>query len=291
MAAVVGLQMLGATGCGYLQSKKCCPVYSPQDHLIGSEAVRMTPCGAEGQFYGLKKTSWREWPAEWELWQSSPCPPYAMEMLPLATPESSEPVKVERLQPVSPESRDVPAEADPEPDNSAEPPRKIDPFDLFGPIEGEEGTTPGASPPQLDRIEPGQPAESSPPAELGPPAESGPPATLPRDPPPSSVKPSSWSMPYSKPARTADRSANPTQLDRIEPGQPAELGQPATLPHDPPTSSVKPSSWSMPYSKPARTADRSANPTQLQLPSSWFAGSNFTDGTNTRAPRPSKFRR
>jgi hypothetical protein len=61
--------LIGAsTGCGCWESRKCCPIYQPNHYLIGSEAVRQGPCGPDELFYGMKKTCWREWPAEWQTW-------------------------------------------------------------------------------------------------------------------------------------------------------------------------------------------------------------------------------
>ena len=94
---VVFLYLAVVTGCGYLPSKKCCPVYLPNDHFIGNEALRVPPCGPDDIFYGLKKTAWREWPEEWNLWQPSPVTTSQFEPIPAEAQQSAEPLR--RLQP------------------------------------------------------------------------------------------------------------------------------------------------------------------------------------------------
>ena len=89
---------LFVAGCGYLPSKKCCPVYLPNDHLIGNEAIRVPPCGPDDVFYGLKKTSWREWPEEWKLWQATSVTTQPLEPIPADVQQSTE-ARPRRLQP------------------------------------------------------------------------------------------------------------------------------------------------------------------------------------------------
>jgi hypothetical protein len=183
-----------AAGCRYLPSKQCCPVYLPQDHLLGSEAIRQPPCAPDGDFYGLKKTSWRQWPAEWQLCPPTNCPPQAMEMLPPATMLEGAPVEMERLQSVPPEGGPPAAEAGPPPEERLDPQRRVRPFDLFGPVEEDAPATPDSGPPPLDSID-----QAEPPANPGqPPVGPGqaPRADSPSQPSaPGSVEPSSWSRP------------------------------------------------------------------------------------------------
>ena len=61
--------LIGASvGCARWDKLQCCPVYFPNETVIGSEAIRQGPCGPDEIFHGLKKTCWREWPAEWQAW-------------------------------------------------------------------------------------------------------------------------------------------------------------------------------------------------------------------------------
>jgi hypothetical protein len=53
-----------------------CPTDARRLYLTcGEEAVRKCPCGPDGEFYGLKPTTWREWPEGWRYAQYG-APPY-----------------------------------------------------------------------------------------------------------------------------------------------------------------------------------------------------------------------
>lgn len=180
--AVACLHLVVANGCGYIQSKKCCPVYLPNDHLLGNEAVRTGPCGPDGQFYGLKRTTWREWPAEWEQWQPSHCAVQPAELLPPAGLESA-PVDVDHLRPIEPQHETAPAQNKGETDIPAEPRRRIDPLELFGPTKSDEGAKMEENRQEHDRLQPNIQQQT------------GLPVNLPQEEwQPGSVRPSSWSL-------------------------------------------------------------------------------------------------
>jgi hypothetical protein len=162
---VVSSHLVVSTGCGCLTSKKCCPVYLPHDYLLGSEAVRIPPCGPDEVFYGLKHTTWREWPAEWKLWQSPVDTPELVKPIPPVEPEPVTPVPRTELDGTShPE-----AEAAPDEQPKAEPPAspedaKLDPG-LFDNVElqppsDDRGTIEPFNPPPalpddtMDQLEP-----------------------------------------------------------------------------------------------------------------------------------------
>jgi hypothetical protein len=230
MAAIVCLQMLCASGCGRLHSKACCPVYLPRNHFLGSEAIRTPPCAPDCQFYGLKKTAWREWPVEWQHWQPTQCPPCAMEVLPYETTELAEPPAHEHQPSTTPPVDQAPAKVRDEaidPSESTVPQRRLSPLELFPPVEEDEGAAPGALTPDVKPLEPG--------------------------PMPGSDMP-------------------------VAPPQEATPG------------SAESSSWSAP-SVPGRTTVPASQSTQYATLSSLINGSESAVRTNTRAPRPSKFRR
>lgn len=118
-----GLLICISIGCARWDKQKCCPVYHPHDTLIGSEAIRQGPCGPDEMFHGLKKTCWREWPAEWQNWpacmetvsevQTVPQPyphQHPSQPIPLVneTGEWSAPTNVEPHQPTAPPITDRP---------------------------------------------------------------------------------------------------------------------------------------------------------------------------------------
>jgi hypothetical protein len=65
---------------------------------MGSEAIRTSPCGPDPLFHGYKPTCWREWPAEWAMWQQSQC--YDNQVVVEPTPAESLP-PVESVQSTS----------------------------------------------------------------------------------------------------------------------------------------------------------------------------------------------
>ena len=190
--AAVCLCVLAAPGCAHLASKKCCPVYVGHNHLLGSEAVRVTPCGPDGPFFGMKRTMWREWPLEWQLWQPASCP----EMQPLEiVPNGSQGIPpvlqqpLERPAPVIDEPQ-VPRPGEPEPQVPLPvPPPPTAPNDLFGPQDLQGPVSPGT------------------------------PAVPEADQPTGSVEPSSWSQTQPNHPRTgpgSDRRWDALLLRRLD---------------------------------------------------------------------------
>jgi hypothetical protein len=64
------LSLAGVSGCFCqavpLPGEDHCPTDARRLYCTcGEEAVRRCPCGPDHQFYGLKPTCWREWPAGW----------------------------------------------------------------------------------------------------------------------------------------------------------------------------------------------------------------------------------
>jgi hypothetical protein len=127
---------LAVPGCAHLTSRKCCPTYVGHNHLLGSEAVRVLPCGPDGPFFGMKRTMWREWPVEWQLWQPASCP----EMQPLEiVPNGGQTIPPTFEQPLAKpapvyDMPQVPKPGGLEPQVPAPiQPRQSTPDDLFGP--------------------------------------------------------------------------------------------------------------------------------------------------------------
>lgn len=78
-------------GCiGKRQNEMCCPTDIRKTHCwcFGEDAIFHGPCGPTEEYYGMRPTTWREWPtsgAEWrDLYHSSAVePPPADRMLPV----------------------------------------------------------------------------------------------------------------------------------------------------------------------------------------------------------------
>src|SRR5947208_3719003 len=94
--ALALLPLCAIAGCcccqAYPLPGECnCPTDARRLYLAtGEEAVRRCPCGPDQQYYGLKPTNWRAWPAGWRC---STCTTF---------PETSGDAQLEQAQTESP---------------------------------------------------------------------------------------------------------------------------------------------------------------------------------------------
>jgi hypothetical protein len=179
MGLVVCLYLVVASGCGLVRSKHCCPVYLPHDHLLGSEAIRIPPCGPDGPFHGLSRTTWRQWPVQWQLWQPVGCPvTEPVELLPYTAPRNGTgPAKPLPDIEFQAEPAPVQPQRQVEPPAAEQPRRSVDPMELFKPDDSPPGQPPAAPGQEPNRREPTEPSDAIDPMDVFEPSE--PPPTEP----------------------------------------------------------------------------------------------------------------